>query len=560
MGVEGKKGMRTKRNCVLTVVLIGLMGLLIVSILILASVPPVSKDALVHHLAVAKLYLRHGGMYEIPFMPFSYYPMNLDLLYLIPLSLGNAIVPKYIHFAFAALTAYLIFSYLKRRTSKNYALLGVIFFLSIPIIVKLSITVYVDLGLIFFSMASLLLLLKWIEDGFRLKLLVASALFCGLAAGTKYNGLITVFLFTLFVPFVYSRYSLGTKPGFFSAIGYGMLFVSVALLVFAPWMIRNYLWTGNPIFPLYEHLFNPQNTIATNTGGLFGYRSLIYHETWWEMALLPIRVFFEGQDGNPQYFDGKLNPFLILLPFCAFFRMKKDDPLIRNEKKILLAFACLFVATAFFTSSMRIRYISPIIPPLVLLSVFGVRKMVGVISELREQRSRYAGLIALLLVVSFSLSLNTHYIFAQYRYVDPFSYLSGTLSKDEYIDKYRLEYPVIRYMNRDLGSNDRILFLFVGNRGYYCDREYVFDTVFNRSLLRQLVKRSRKPEEILRGLRGNGITHMLIRYDIFDRWVKDEDHFTIRDQELLARFFKGHVELLYFKWGYGVSRLENSLS
>ena len=209
---------------------------------------------------------------------------------------------------------------------------------------------------------------------------------------------------------------------------------------------------------------------------------------------------------------------------------------------------------------MRIRYISPIIPPLVFLSVFGVRKMVSIISELRERRSRFVGLIALLLIVLFFLSLNAHYIFTQYRYVDPFSYLSGTLSKDEYIDKYRLEHPVIRYINKELGLHDRILFLFMGKRGYYCDKEYVLDMVSNRSLLRQLVKRSSKPEEILRGLRGNGITHMLIRYDIFDRWVKDEGQFTIREQELLERFFEKYVELLYFRWGYGVSRLECSSS
>jgi hypothetical protein len=539
--------------------LVGLVAVLIIAVVILCCVPPVSKDALVHHLAVPKLYLRHGGMYEIPFMPFSYYPMNLDLLYLIPLSLGNDIVPKYIHFAFAMLTAYLIFSYLKRRASKNYALLGVLFFLSIPIIVKLSITVYVDLGLIFFSTASLLLLLKWIEVGFRLKWLVVSALFCGLAAGTKYNGLITVYLLTLFVPFVFSRYSHRTKPSFFSAAGYGMLFVSVALLVFAPWMIRNYLWANNPIFPLYEHLFNPQNTTTTNTGGLFAYRSLIYHETWWEMALLPIRVFLEGQDGNPQYFDGKLNPFLILLPFCAFFRVKEDTPIIKNEKTIILAFACLFFATAFFTSDMRIRYISPIIPPLIILSVFGVRKIVSIISELQERRSRYVGLAALFLVLSFCFSLNAHYIFTQYKDVDPFSYLRGAVSRDEYIDKYRPEYPVLRYINRSLNPEAKILFVFMGNRGYYCDREYVFDMVSNRSLLCQLVKRSCKPEEILQGLRSNGITHMLIRYDIFDRWVKDGDHFTIREQELFARFFKGHVKLLYFQWGFGVSRVNNCM-
>ena len=64
-----------------------LSGLLLVSITaisILAFVPPVSRDALTHHLFIPKLYLHHGGIYEIPHLTFSYYPMNLDMLYLIP--------------------------------------------------------------------------------------------------------------------------------------------------------------------------------------------------------------------------------------------------------------------------------------------------------------------------------------------------------------------------------------------------------------------------------------------------------------------------------------------
>ncbi len=35
--------------------LLGFLGVLIISIVVLSSVPPVSKDALVHHLAVPKL-------------------------------------------------------------------------------------------------------------------------------------------------------------------------------------------------------------------------------------------------------------------------------------------------------------------------------------------------------------------------------------------------------------------------------------------------------------------------------------------------------------------------
>ena len=58
-------------------VIILLLTIFIISIVILSSVPPVSKDALTHRLAFPKLYLKHGGSYESQVMHFSYYPMNL---------------------------------------------------------------------------------------------------------------------------------------------------------------------------------------------------------------------------------------------------------------------------------------------------------------------------------------------------------------------------------------------------------------------------------------------------------------------------------------------------
>ena len=535
--------------------LLTLLVVLIVSIVILSCVPPISKDALVHHLAIPKLYLKHGGIYEIPFMPFSYYPMNLDLLYLIPLYLENDIVPKFIHFSFALLTAWLIFGYLKRRINAIYALIGVIFFLSIPIIVKLSITVYVDLGLIFFSTASLLLLFRWIESHFRLRFLIISAILCGLGMGTKYNGMITLFLLTLFVPFLYSRYTKSGRPGFLRPVGYGMLFLFVALLFFSPWMIKNYIWTNNPLFPLYGHWFNPQDAIDRQAIGLFTYRSLVYHETWWQMALLPVRVFFQGQDGNPQYFDGKLNPFLLLLPFFAFYHIRKDPQVLRNEKKVLLAFAGIFLASAFFSSGMRIRYISPIIPPLVLLSVFGVKNIMGIVQRFRTYTIRQIGLVSVFLILTFFFALNACYIIGQFRYVDPFDYLNGALTRDQYISKYRFEYAAMQYINKNLSSDALILFIFLGKRGYYCDRKYVFDMNNHKSTLRQLVKKTNTPEKILLGLKGMGITHLLINDDIFDRWLKI--NFTTKDREAMKAFFKRYVKLLFFKWGYGISQLEN---
>ncbi len=359
----------SQKSC-LKFVLLGFLAILILSIIILSSVPPVSRDALTHHLAVPKLYLNHGGIYEIPSLKFSYYPMNLDLLYIIPLYFGNDIVPKYIHFAFALLTAWLIFNYLKIRISTVYALVGALFFLSLPVIVKLSITVYVDLGLIFFSTCSLIYLLKWLENDFKFHFLIISAVSCGLALGTKYNGLITFFLLALFVPFLFTKYHNASasredskipenesrsipvvNTAAFRVIGYCAVFVIVALIVFSPWMIRNYIWTDNPVYPLYNGWFNPVPADAAESGGSLGhfaFRKIIFKESLWQTLMIPVRIFFEGQDDLPQYFDGKLNPFLFFLPFFAFFNLKKNTPIIKAEKKILIAFAVLYLLFCLF--------------------------------------------------------------------------------------------------------------------------------------------------------------------------------------------------------------------
>ena len=137
----------------------------------------------------------------------------------------------YLHFAFALLTALLIFFYLRDRIGTTYGLLGFLLFISTPVILRLSITVYVDLGLIFFSTAALLAFIKWLEDDFRLRHLIIAAVSCGLALGTKYNGLITFFLLTLFIGLAYSlknRYSKTVSP---RTIAYMTLFMLVRSLL-----------------------------------------------------------------------------------------------------------------------------------------------------------------------------------------------------------------------------------------------------------------------------------------------------------------------------------------
>jgi len=575
-----------KKDAAPNYLLAGIMLVLIGAIIILASVPPVSRDALTHHLAVPKLYLKHGGIHEIPSIKFSYYPMNLDLLYLVPLYFGNDIIPKYIHFMFALLTAGLIFLYIKKRLDSSWGLLGSLFFLSLPIIVKLSITVYVDLGLIFFSTAAIISLFEWIERRFQLKYLIISGVCCGFALGTKYNGLLILFILALVIPFVFvsntKKYIASKKQENngnhlnlqLRAAWSCALFCLVALFVFSPWMVRNYIWKKNPIYPLYNSYFSHSGSQLNNDDsedeeesilkeaqkrlnknssrwGPLAIRKIIYGESGWEIALIPVRIFFTGRDDDPKHFDGKLSPFLFLLPFCAFFQIRSNPTALRTEKKILVAFIVLYILYAFLQIDMRIRYVAPFIPPAVILSIFGLQQIISGLTRRRQKTPKWFAPVFMLLLVSGMLAYNGSYIIEQFNHIRPYSYLSGKLNRDQYIARYRPEYNVIHYINRHLPVSSKILALFLGNRLYYCDRELIF----GNDLFKHIVEIGESPAEIREEMQKRGITHLFIRYDLFNFWAAKQ--FSDREKKILAALFDTQLFKITSHGGYGLFQLNS---
>ncbi len=518
-----------------------ILGILVAGIMVLACTPPFSRDALIHHLQIPKLYLQHGGIYEIPDLIFSYYPMNLDLLYMGALHLGNDILAKYIHMAFGLATAILLYLYLKKRLSSTYGYLGTIFFLSIPIIVKLSITIYVDLGLVFFSTASLLLLFRWLETRGRNRYLLLAGICCGLCIGTKYNGLLVLFILTFMVPVLFIRSQTDQavdKKYPVAAVKAAILFCFAALMITSPWLIRNTIWTGNPMYPLYNGLFNPTVTEkvpteeakeveaeeviskSTPVRGVFAKRYVLYRENIWQLLLLPVRIFFEGQDGDPRYFDGRLNPFLFLLPLISFLGIRQASRQIRLEKISLAAFSLFYFLFAFNTGVLRIRYLVPMVPFLVILSMYGLSNMELKVKQYVTNR-KISGFIQLLPVVLL-LIWNGSYIYQQFQDIKPFSYINGDLSRDEYLSKRLPEYKVMRYANKNLPASSNILCVFTGWRGYYLDRKHLFDHQGNQdSLLAWLKNPSMTSSQILQRLNTDNINYLIIRTDLFAQWLTD---------------------------------------
>lgn len=546
---------------------------LIAAMMVLSLVPPTDRDGLTHHLYVPKLYLKYGGMIELPAIEFSYYPMNLDLLYIIPLYFGNDILPKFIHMMFGLFSAAFVYRYLSKRISSEMALVGAAFFLSTPVVFRLSITVYVDLGLMFFSFASLFYLFEWAKNRFRWQYLFLAGLSCGLALGTKYNGLVVFFLLAAAVPMLYSRISridadrtacfpipLTLQNHFkinIHSMLYGFVFILVALIFFSPWAIRNMVWQGNPLYPLYTSAFVSQNAQpdVMNTEnqpiGRLLKRKLLYDETLMETLTTPIRIFFQGQDDNPQYFDGKLNPLLAILPLFTLCNRLKKLYFQKTEEAFLAFFSILLVMFAFVASDMRIRYVAPIIAPLVVLSVMGIQDIQSMLaSRFPAIAKRYGVWITACICMAF-LFPNILYIQDQFKKVDPFPYILGRISRDAYIQRYRPEYAVVQFINRNLKDKAVVLAMFLGGRGYYFDREVRFED----GRLHSMAKKAASAGEMSEELNQTGITHLLIHQFMFNQWVADS--LNERETSILKALFQDHLHLMFAFSGFSLFEINH---
>ena len=182
----------------------------ILVVILLSFTPIISRDALTHHMALPKLWLKNGVFSVDAFKLFSFYPANIDILYYFGLKLNLEFLPKFIHSSFLILTAILVYRYIKEKHIKlSLQVLAFILTITIPINQRLSSEVYVDLGLLFFSSLSLIYFLKWKDSEFKSKkYFYISAIGSGLAFGAKYNGLVSLIIINFFVMFAYSYFML----------------------------------------------------------------------------------------------------------------------------------------------------------------------------------------------------------------------------------------------------------------------------------------------------------------------------------------------------------------
>lgn len=516
------------------ILLLSALLLLILFEIPVALLPPTARDALIYHLAYPKLWLQHGKIFELPFAFYSYYPRNTEILFAIPLYFGMDSIAAVIHMAFGLLTSLLIYKFLKIKINKTYAMLGALIFLSTPIVIKLSTIPYVDLALAFNSTGAVLALLKWKESK-ETKWLILSGVLAGLAAGTKYNGL----FIPLLLSFMTLHISRNSKP-----LRSSFIFISISAAVAFPWYIKNFIQTGNPFAPLFFNMFGGVNIPDQPMVPIFLKRHLFYGEDWLDILLIPLRIFFHGQDDNLQYFDGVLNP--ILLIFLPFVFRSKDNI------GYLGLFSLLYFLLVYFTADMQIRFLLPILPMLAILTVIGIKALMeGDARDIGQQKSilqkRLLRLGTITIVVAL-LSLNFLYLADYFTKKEPIPYLTGKITRDEYLLKNLRGYDATLYINKNLPANAKVLMIYTGDRGYYIDRDYYYNSYLSGRPIKGALEGAKDAGNVSEKITGMGITHILMDERLFGEFI--ENNMDERQKELYYYFLKGYLKELHASEGY----------
>ena len=506
---------------------------------LLGLLPPTSRDELTHHLAIPKLYADAGRIVEVPVAPYAYYPMLVDMLYTPWVYWGYDFVPKWIHALYGALTGLLIYAYLGWRMSGLYGLLGALLFLSTPVILRISHWGYIDLGLTFYTTAALLLLLRWRENRNALSALALAGLSLGFALATKPNGLVAALIIVMLFAWVLAK---PPRKTLFASMQETALFGTLTLLPFLPWLLKNWWQTGNPFYPFFPGWFQAKATAVLDAAsfpgiGIFDKRELLYGENMWQIGALPLRLFFFGQDDNPQYFDGVLTPLLIVLLPWVFAGKWPED------KKMLAAFALLSLFYAVFLVDLRVRYVLSMVPPLAILAVYGVFNIYA-----RIKRP-----VILFAVLSTFALWHGAFLWKYVAAAAPWPYLIGAESRDGYLSRMLPEYPAFLYINRETPAHAKIYLLFIGRRAYYCQRNYFHDGGELPGFLLGAIRNAKNSAQLEHSFRGKQITHLMVRENLLTDFLNN--NLSPDQARLWNEFAANRLQLNFRERGHAVYQL-----
>jgi hypothetical protein len=223
-----------------------------------ATRPAVFYDAVTYHLGVPNFYLQEGRIGYLPFDAMSNNPFLMEMLYTLGMFLAGLHTAQMASVAVFLLLALAVRDFSRRFVPGVDPHLPALLFVLTPAFIEISVLFTNDLLLACFLLQTLHCVLRWRERG-GTALLVLGGAFAGCALGVKYHALLYLPALVLVGAWPAADAGRGRWAATLRAVG---LLTGVALLVWAPWPVKNALATGNPLYPVFSPLFGSSDMSA----------------------------------------------------------------------------------------------------------------------------------------------------------------------------------------------------------------------------------------------------------------------------------------------------------
>jgi 4-amino-4-deoxy-L-arabinose transferase-like glycosyltransferase len=524
------------------------LALTLVLTLMLALTPPISWDGLFYHLTGPALYIAQGRIAPLDInIPHLAFPSLLEMLYGLAMLLRGDGAAKLLHLIYGLLLAALVYRLSRRWQGQEEARWSLLLLVGMPMIAVLAAWAYNDLALALYQLAALYALLAWQETG-RMGWLRTGGILTGLALGLKYTA------FSL--PLIGLAYLLISRPPRFEhALGRwraACAFTLLAGLVAAPWYLRNWAFTGNPVYPF---VFGGRNWDA--------FRSAWYAHSGtgigWNLAqilALPVTMTLGLRDVN--YYDGRMGPLVLALaPALVWLvaqALRRPGRSPRRRALMLLAAFSAVNALIWVLGVIQSRalfqarlFLPGFVALMPLLSEAIVR-----LSALDRPRFSLSAFVRMLVGVTLALNLVSQA--REVLRINPFGYLAGQEDRTAYLQRILGDhYRAMEVVGQEVPPDGRVLFLWEP-RSYYCPRRAQPDAILDSWSF--LVYRYGDETQIAAHLRTEGYSHVLLYQWGLDFVVAyGESPLPPQDVERLEAFIDRYLVLVEAEGHYQLYRL-----
>jgi hypothetical protein len=470
--------------------LAALLAGMLFAALLYALAPPLQYDALMYHLVLPDAYLRAGRIEYLPWLMKSGLPQTAHMLYTWSMALAGAPGAAVMGWLVSVVTIIGLLGYLHQRLGARPAWVGVAALLAGFSMVMHTSFAYVDWWCLMFGFGAMVCLDGWRQGGASRHLVIAG-LMAGFALGTKYPA--GVLGIAAGVTLLWHIWRLGVKLAP-KMIAFGV----AAALAPLPWLVKNFITTGNPLYPLFFV-----------SGSMTAVRHEVYtvfppYGTWKDFFFLPFFATYMGHESAEGY-SVAIGPLLLafgLLSWIGWRRLTAEQRLSLESATLIAITGLVVWAVGNQVSGLlsQTRFYFSIFPAFTLLAAYGYRTFSDIkIPPVRLERI-VSALVVLVMVLN---SIDVGLFIVRSRTLQA---LLGFEDKETYIAHTMGWYQPVMKTLRELPEEYNVLMLFEP-RGFYCRPRCDPDEIFDR--WRSDWSIHGNTQEILTKWRAQGFTHLL---------------------------------------------------